>query len=295
MARRSKETAAHRRVRKQAEKLARALYQAGKTPAAQPKRAAAKRAAKEEIRQAQILESRQQRMSSEEVAKLSKQDAAALLRDLLDQAYRRYYALMQQGTPNAATATYETDFAGLNPDGMTANAIRAKIAALQKWLRRKDVSPKRAKKKQQKDLEWLRDHGFPDVTEEELEDFYDMYAKYLEYAGYGKHYITGRLANFANIYSQLEDPSLPDALQKIDEEMRRQYELDTGDPFGGLQLSGESDVQHADAGSVDVVRPEPPRGPRANRKRKSRKKAAAQRKSAKLAARKAKRKRKKGR
>lgn len=282
-------------MRKQAEKLARALYQAGKTPAAEPKRAAAKRAAKEEIRQAQILESRQQRMSSEEVAKLSKQDAAALLRDLLDQAYRRYYALMQQGTPNAATAIYETDFAGLNPDGMTANAIRAKIAALQKWLRRKDVSPKRAKKKQQKDLEWLRDHGFPDVTEEELEDFYDMYAKYLEYAGYGKHYITGRLANFANIYSQLEDPSLPDALQKIDEEMRRQYELDTGDQFGGLQLSSGSDVQHADAGPVAAPGPEPPRGPRANCKRKSRKKAAAQRKSAKLAARKAKRKRKKGR
>lgn len=282
-------------MRKQAEKLARALYEAGKTPAAEPKRTAAKRAAKEEIRQAQILESRQQRMSSEEVAKLSKQDAAALLRDLLDQAYRRYYALMQQGTPNAATAIYETDFAGLNPDGMTANAIRAKIAALQKWLRRKDVSPKRAKKKQKKDLEWLRDHGFPDVTEEELEDFYDMYAKYLEYAGYGKHYITGRLANFANIYSQLEDPSLPDALKKIDEEMRRQYELDTGDQFGGLQLSGESDVQHADIGPVAAPGPEPPRGHRANWERKSRKKAAARRKSAELAARKAKRKRKKGR
>ena len=282
-------------MRKQAEKLARALYQAGKTPAAKPKRAAAKRAAKEEIRQAQILESRQQRMSSEEVAKLSKQDAAALLRDLLDQAYRRYYTLMQQGTPNAATAIYETDFAGLNPDGMTANAIRAKIAALQKWLRRKDVIPKRAKRKQQKDLEWLRGHGFPDVTEEELEDFYDMYAKYLEYAGYGKHYITGRLANFANIYSQLEDPSLPDALQRIDEEMRRQYELDTGDAFGGLQLSGESDVQHADVGSVAAPGPKPSRGPRASQKRKSRKKAAAQRKSAKLAARKAKRKRKKDR
>ena len=282
-------------MRKQTEKLARALYQAGKTPAAQPKRAAAKRAAKEEIRQAQILESRQQRMSSEEVAKLSKQDAAALLRDLLDQAYRRYYALMQQGTPNAATAIYETDFAGLNPDGMTANAIRAKIAALQKWLQRKDVSPKRAKKKQKKDLEWLRDHGFPDVTEEELEDFYDMYAKYLEYAGYGKHYITGRLANFANIYSQLEDPSLPDALQRIDEEMRRQYELDTGDQFGGLQLSGKSDVQHADTSPMAAPGPEPSRGPRASQKRKSRKKAAAQRKSAKLAARKAKRKRKKGR
>ena len=282
-------------MRKQAEKLARALYQVGKTPAAEPKRAAAKRAAKEEIRQAQILESKQQRMSSEEVAKLSKQDAAALLRDLHDQAYRRYYALMQQGTPNAATAIYETDFAGLNPDGMTANAIRAKIAALQKWLRRKDVSPKRAKRKQQKDLEWLRGHGFPDVTEEELEDFYDMYAKYLEYAGYGKHYITGRLANFANIYSQLEDPSLPDALQKIDEEMRRQYELDTGDQFGGMQLSSTSDVQHADSGPVAAPGPEPPRGPRASQKRKSRKKAAAQRKSAKLAARKAKRKRKKGR
>lgn len=295
MAKRPKETAAHRRLRKQADKLARALYQAGKIPAAEPKRAAAKRAAKEEIRQAQILESRQQRMSSEEVAKLSKQDAAALLRDLHDQAYRRYYALMQQGTPNAATAIYETDFAGLNPDGMTANAIRAKIAALQKWLRRKDVSPKRAKRKQQKDLEWLRGHGFPDVTEEELEDFYDMYAKYLEYAGYGKHYITGRLANFANIYSQLEDPSLPDALKRIDEEMRRQYELDTGDQFGGLQLSGESDVQHADSGPVAAPGPKPSRGPRASQKRKSRKKAAAQRKSAKLAARKAKRKRKKGR
>lgn len=290
-----KQTAAQRRMRKQAEKLARALYDAGKTPAAQPKRAAAKRAAREEIRQAQIFEARQRNMSSEEVAKLTKQDAAALLRDLHDQAYRRYYALMQQGTPNAATAIYESDFAGLNPDGMTINAIRAKIAALQKWLRRKDVSLKRAKKKQQKDLEWLRDHGFPDVVEDELEDFYDMYAKYLEYAGYGKHYITGRLANFANVYSQLEDPSLPDALKRIDEEMRRQYELDTGDAFGGLQLSDGGDVQHENAGSVAAPGAKPSRGPRANRKRKSRKKAAAQRKSSKLAARKAKRKRKKGR
>lgn len=290
-----KQTAAQRRMRKQAEKLARALYQAGKRPAAAPKRAAAKRAAREEIRQAQIHEAQQRNMSSEEVAKLSKQDAAALLRDLHDQAYRRYYALMQQGTPNAATAIYESDFAGLNPDGMTVNAIRAKIAALQKWLLRKDVSPKRARKKQQKDLEWLRDHGFPDVTEDELEDFYDMYAKYLEYAGYGKHYITGRLANFANVYAQLEDPSLPDALKKIDEEMRRQYELDTGDQYGGLQLSGGSDVQHADSGPVAAPGAKQPRPPRSNRKRKSRKKVAAQRKSAKLAARKAKRKRKKGR
>lgn len=290
-----KQTAAQRRMRKQAEKLARALYEAGKRPAASPKRAAAKRAAREEIRQAQILEARQRNMSSEDVAKLTKQDAAALLRDLHDQAYRRYYALMQQGTPNAATAIYESDFAGLNPDGMTVNAIRAKIAALQKWLRRKDVSLKRARKKQQKDLEWLRDHGFPDVTADELEDFYDMYAKYLEYAGYGKHYITGRLANFASVYSQLEDPSLPDALKRIDEEMRRQYESDTGDAFGGLQLSSGSDVQHADAGPVAAPGPEPPRGPRASQKRKSRKKAAAQRKSARLAARKAKRKRKKGR
>lgn len=290
-----KQTAAQRRMRKQAEKLARALYDAGKRPAAQPKRAAAKRAAREEIRQTQIFEARQRNMSSEEVAKLTKQDAAALLRDLHDQAYRRYYALMQQGTPNAATSIYESDFAGLNPDGMTINAIRAKIAALQKWLRRKDVSLKRAKRKQQKDLEWLRDHGFPDVTVDELEDFYDMYAKYLEYAGYGKHYITGRLANFANVYSQLEDPSLPDALKRIDEEMRRQYESDTGDAFGGLQLSGSGDVQHADAGPVAVESPKSSRGPRPNRKRKSRRKTAAQRKSSKLAARKAKRKRKKGR
>lgn len=282
-------------MRKQAEKLARALYQAGKTPAAEPKRTAARQKKREAARQEQKLHYEWINMRPDDVSQMSKGNTKKLLQDLLAIAHAQYSMLIEQGTPNAATAIFENDFAFLNPDDMTINAMRAKIIGLQKWLRRKDVSPKQAKKKQQKDLEWLRDHGFPDVTEEELEDFYDMYAKYLEYAGYGKHYITGRLANFANIYSQLDDPSLPDALQRIDEEMRRQYELDTGDQFGGLQLSGESDVQHADIGPVAAPGPEPPRGPRASQKRKSRKKAAAQRKSAKLASRKAKRKRKKGR
>lgn len=282
-------------MRKQAEKLARALYQAGRVPAAEPKRTAARQKKREAVRQEQKLHYEWINMRPDDVSQMSKGNTKKLLQDLLAIAHAQYSMLIEQGTPNAATAIFENDFAFLNPDDMTINAMRAKIIGLQKWLRRKDVSPKRAKKKQQKDLEWLRGHGFPDVTEEELEDFYDMYAKYLEYAGYGKHYITGRLANFANIYSQLEDPSLPDALQRIDEEMRRQYELDTGDQFGGLQLSGGSDVQHADTGPVAAPGSEPSRGPRASQKRKSRKKAAAQRKSAKLAARKAKRKRKKSR
>ena len=299
MAKKRKVTALQRKTRRQAEKLARALYAAGRTPAAEPKSTAARQKKREAVRKEQKAHYEWINMRPDDVSQMSKRNTKKLLSDLLAIAHAQYSMLIDQGTPNSATAIFENEFAFLNPNDMTINAMRAKIIALQKWLRRKDVIAKRAKRKQQKDLKWLREHGFPDVTEDELTDFYDMYARYLEYAGYGKHYITGRLANFANIYAQLDDPSMPDALERIDKEMRAQYERDTGDTFGGMQLSGGDDVQSPDAGPVAPSGPEQPRAARPGRgsgaRRKQRKAAQAARKAAKLAARKKRWKRQKGR
>ena len=280
--------AAQRRLRKQAQKLARALYESGKTPAAQPRSTSARQRIREEMSRAQSEEAAYLSTSAAAVTQMSKQDAVNLLRDLHDAAYHRYYMLMQQGTPNAATAKYEAEFAGLNPDRMTINEIRAKIAALQRWLKRKDASPKRAKRKQRKDVQWLKTHGFPDVTADDLEDFYDTYAKYLEYAGYGTRYIPKRLAAFASVYSQLEEPDMPDALKRIDEEMRKQYERETGDTFGDFELSSGNGVQSPDTPGIPAPGQKQPRAPRSNRGRRQSKKQRQQRqqKRRKLAARK---------
>lgn len=270
--------AAQRRARKAAEKIAQALYEQGKTPAAKPQGKTARRKIEAEIREEQRREAAKITMSSGEVSQLSKAQAEDLLRDLHDIAYGKYYRLMQQGTPNAATAIYENEIAGLDPSRMTINAMRAKIALLQRWIRRKDTSAKRAKRTQRKTLEYLKNHGFPQVTADDLDDFFDLYSRFLEYHGYGARYMSGNIASFASIYSEVENPldNMQTIFERADEELRKQYESDTGDTFGAFGLTGAGGVQSPDAGPVAVPRkkqsrparpPRPPRKPKGPRKR----------------------------
>ena len=285
----NKMNAKQRHLKRQAEKLARALYEAGTTAPKAPKKTSARRRAEAEIREAQRAESALINQSSGDTAQMSKADLIDAVKQLHDIAYGRYYALMQQGTPNAATSIYETEFAGMNPEGMTVNALRATMAKLQKWLKRKDTGRKKAKRAQKKTLDYLKKHGFPNVTADDLDDFFDAYARFLEYHGYGSRYTAGRVAAFAGVYAEMENPleNMQDLLDKADKEMRREYERNNGaDTFGGIELSPGNDVQSPDAPGIPAPgqkRTRPPRAPKQSAAGRQRKK---QKKSARMATRK---------
>lgn len=276
--------AAQRRARNAAEKLARALYTAGKTKPAEPQKMAKRRKAAEAVKEAQREESRFLNETPDVTSQKSKSELMEDVRRLHDIAYWRYYQLMQQGTPNAATSIYETEFAGMDPGSMTINELRAMAHKLRRWLRRKDVSAKRARRGQNKTLEYLKAHGFPDVTADDLPQFFDMLAKYHEiYGGYNRYAIQ----YFASAYAaEIDNPleSMEEIFARTNEELRREYERNNGaDTFGNIQLSPPGGVQSPDAPGVSAPGPEParaPRPPRKQRKGKNRKKAERRRKNA---------------
>ena len=297
MAKPKKPNAAQRRAKKQAEKLARALYAAGKVAAKKPQNPTARRKQQAQKSKEQSFNDSLIYLSSADFAQASKKNKMDFIRRLRDEAYRRYKKLIDQGTPNAATAVFETEFfAGIDPEGMSENAMRATFVKLQKWLRRKDVSAKSAQKRQEHTLDYPREHGFPDVTADDLEGFFDTYARFLEYHGYGSRYFSGRIAAFTEIYAEYETPldSMQEIFERADEEMRREYERNNGaDTFGGIQLSPGGGLQSPNAPGIPAQNTKRPKPSRPDRKQ--RRKTHAQtkaRKSARVSARK-KRKRKK--
>lgn len=205
-------TAKQKRMRKEAEKKQRAAYHAGKIPAGKSKKPKQNvprgtNAAKNATRDAR-------RRSAADTAKLSKSQLVAEVAALWDAAYAKYLRLMQQGTPTAATVIYEQNFAGMNPARMNMNTLRAQSAKLKNWLKRKDVSATKSKKAQKSTLKYLRTHGFPQISADDLTKFFDLYQKYLEFTGGVPQGVKKYLEHFATAYEKYkENPE--ENMQKI--------------------------------------------------------------------------------
>lgn len=218
-------TAKQKRMRKEAEKKQRAAYQAGKIPAGKskkPKSQNVPRGTNAERNAARIAE----RRTAAETAKLSKSDLSAEIVALWDKAYKRYRRLMEQGTPTAATAIYEQNFAGMNPYKNNANTNRAMAAQLKTWLKRKDTRATKAKKVQTKTLEYVRKHGLPNMKKDELTKFFELFEKYLDWTGGIPAGFVQYLEHFAKAYSKYrENPD--ENMEKIFEDalnrMREAY------------------------------------------------------------------------
>lgn len=214
-------TALQKRRRKEAEKRNRIAYEkrgAMPKPTKQP----------EPPKQTAVKLSKEAfKRSAAETASLSKSALAADIAALWDTAYGKYKRLMQQGTPNAATVIYEQNFAGMNPYKNNMNTNRALAAKLKTWLKRKDVSATKAKKAQNKTLNYLKKHGFKDITKDELQQFFDLYQKYLEYTGGVPQGVRKYLEHFASAYEKYkEDPetNMQTIFENARERMYSEYE-----------------------------------------------------------------------
>ena len=209
-------TALQKRRRKEAERRDRARYEATKRPPspipAEPRARADRAAVKAAAGR-----------TAEQAAKLSKAQLAADVSALWDKAYSKYRRLMAQGTPNAATAIYEQNFAGMNPERNSMNKNRALLAQLKNWLKRKDTSATKAKKAQRKTLDYLKKHGFPDISSDEMTDFWDMYDKYLEYTGGIPQGAKKYIESFASAYQKYRDDPAGNMQEMFEDAKQRMY------------------------------------------------------------------------
>lgn len=220
-----KMTAKQKRMRKEAEKKQRAAYQAGKIPAGKSKKQKQNvpRGTNAERNAARVAE----RRTAAETAKLSKADLSAEVVALWDKAYKRYRRLMEQGTPTAASVIYEQNFAGMNPYDNNMNTNRAMIAKLKNWLKRKDTYATKSKKTQSKTLQYLREHGFPQMNKSDLQQFFDLYRKYLEFTGGIPQGVVKYLEHFASAYSKYKenpDENMQLIFETARERMYAEYE-----------------------------------------------------------------------
>ncbi len=182
MAKRRKKTALQRRRERERERDIRTAYQAGKIAPAQPKGKAARRKAAEQARQSQIKAGAYKRRSSAEVAQMNKADLITDAMRLWDDAYNKYRALRESGISNAATSMYEQQFAGMDIYSKNVNELRAIIAQLKHWLSRKDTRVTRAKRAKKKMMQGVF-ADMPDITEDEISDFWHNFALFKEQYG----------------------------------------------------------------------------------------------------------------
>lgn len=155
-------------------------------------------------------------------------------------AYERYSALLAQGTPNAATVKYETEFGGLNPAENNLNANRAIAAKLRSWLKRKDAILTRAKRQQEKTLKWARKQGYTGDAEG-LKELFEYMANYEDLHGGQYNYKL-----FPTVYSAIVDSggSMQDVFKEYEKREREQYERDMSKTeFGGAPLEVRGGVR----------------------------------------------------
>lgn len=178
-------TAKQKRLRKEREKAERAAYQRGevKTRASRKRKPQDIEPKRKTGKQATAYRHR----SAEETAKLSREDLAREVERLWDDAYRKYRRLKEAGIANAATALYESEFAGMNPWENNVNKNRALAAMLRKWLQRKDTSVTKGKKnKSRMKRKFFKD--FDEFFEEEdenevMREFWETWDMFLEWMG----------------------------------------------------------------------------------------------------------------
>lgn len=182
-----KKTALQKRREREKERARRKAYESGKVAPAKPKGKSARRKAAEAERQLQKQKTAYRKRSAAETAQLNREDLAAEVQNLWNDAYHKYRALKDAGISNAATALYEDQFAGMNPWENTVNKNRALAAMLRKWLHRKDTSVTRGKKNKKK----MKDRFFKDfdeMFEEDGEDdvmreFWETWEMFVEWLG----------------------------------------------------------------------------------------------------------------
>ena len=167
-------TALQRRQRKEKEKAERRLYEQGLREPGRPKKTKARKQEQERRRQQKQQHFMQHKHTLE---KLKKQELQDIALDLFNDAYRRYHKLKAAGISNVATSIYESDFAGHASylKTLNKNSLKGVIRDLRKWLDRKDVQFKRAKRAFDKNMaRW----GFSNA--DEAASFWSDYKKWRE-------------------------------------------------------------------------------------------------------------------
>lgn len=244
-----RETAKQRRERKTRERKQRELYERGQIPPAIGKGKRGREKAMERMQTAQ--------RKLYEIVNRSASDANTLpteqFRDevyaLHELAYEKYSRLIEQGTPNAATVTYESEFALMPIHGMTLNELRAFAAKLRHWLKRKDLYAKRQKHYQQSQIQRLKAYGI-DANADSLKDYYDFVSKARQ-LGANPNWKNTRgsppvSVKIAYARYQSGEVSLADALHEAIEGMKREYEQSvTATTFGFNPLESGISIQSA--------------------------------------------------
>lgn len=240
MAKKKKLNAKQKRERRERERLDRKLYEEGKKKASGPKSTRARQKAREELRQQQIEEHRKQHPTQRDVAKMEKQTLKAHLYGKLMQAWTKYMNLIQMGIKNAATAIYETDLLGqINDlDNMDINTLRALLKVVDKWLSRKDINKKRAKKNWEKAK---KEYGFESA--DDASNFWEKFKKWMESSDAAKGTVGSpkKIQAFKDAYQKWK-ASGSDDMQELfdlaDRELRDNY-----DPIDSFDYPGEDEYE----------------------------------------------------
>lgn len=231
MAKKKKPTAKQKRERRERERKERRDYQAGKTKAQGPKKTRARQKLREEIREKQREEHRKNNPDQRDILKMEKQALKAHLYNKLLQAHNKYMDLIKQGIQNAATAIFESDLLGqLNDlDEMDINTMRALLKVVNKWLARKDINVKRARKTWEKAK---KKFGFDDA--EEAKDYWELFKKWLESSDTAKGTPGSpkKIEAFKDAYQRWKasgSDDMQDLFDLADKSLRDEY--DPIDPF----------------------------------------------------------------
>lgn len=228
-------TALQKRQQREKERAERKAYEEGKIKPSPSKKAEKQKAAERREAQKRRSEKRSaQKRTAADVAAMTNANVISDLMQLWNSAYHRYQALKQAGISNVATSVYEQNFAGMNPFANTINENRAMVAALKKWLTRRDISVHRGKKARQKMMQNLDKWGLGDMTESEINDFWDLYDKYTEYIGGMPVNIVQYLEHFSaayDIYRQRPDMSTTELFDNARDRMMANYEHEIENVF----------------------------------------------------------------
>lgn len=239
MAKKKKLTAKQKRERRDRERDDRKAYEEGRRGPSRPKSTRKRQKMKEEQRLKQKEAYNKENPSQRDIMKMEKQLLKEHLYNKLLQAWNKYFNLISQGIKNAATAIYETDLLGqINDlDNMDLNTMRALLKVVNKWLQRKDVNMKRAKKNWNKAKQKF---GFDNA--DEASNYWDMFKKWLESsdAAKGTPGSPKKVEAFKEAYQRWK-ASGSDDMQELfdlaDKSLRDDYE-----PIDPFDFPGEDDL-----------------------------------------------------
>lgn len=222
-----KENALQRKLRKARERAERAAYERGDIPPAMGRGAKGKARAEERRRTAQREYHDFLTRPADQTSRMTASDIRAEVEALHDLAYGKFRALMEQGTPNAATSLYMENFAGMNVPDMNINELRHTANALRKWLGRKDLYLKRQKRSQQRVIDQLRKQGIT-VTAADLPSYWDFVrkAQSMPFSRAVKHSTGSPDTNVKQAFARMMrgEITMQEALNEAETGLRHDYE-----------------------------------------------------------------------